>query len=222
MDAVEALVRWQHPRRGLLEPADFMPVAEQTGIILELGQSALQQACRDAAAWQAARPGLVVNVNLSPFELQRSSLVALVADVLARTGLPPAGLRLEVPESSVALTGELVAGVLAELLGLGVRIALDHVGDGVSSLAWLSRAPVDMLKIGASAVDSPALVRASVALAAALGMTVTAQGVERADQAVRLAELGCRHGQGTLYGAPRTPAALAADSLAGRLSARAA
>ena len=99
--------------------------------------------------------------------------------------------------------------MLDDLQGLGVRIALDDVGDAESSLAWLSRSPVDTLKIGASASDSPALVRASVALGSALGMTVTAQGVDRADQAVRLAALGCRHAQGELYGGPQTAASIA-------------
>jgi diguanylate cyclase (GGDEF)-like protein len=223
MDAVEALLRWQHPRRGLLEPLEFMAVAEQSGIVLDLGRWGLYQACRDAAAWQAERPGLVVQVNLSPLELQRSALVDFVAQALADTGLAAGYLRLEVPESfcSIAANGDAIAGVLDNLQELGVRIALDDVGDGVSSLTWLSRSPVDTLKIGASAADSPALVRASVALAAALGMTVTAQGVEGADQAVRMAALGCRHAQGELYGAPQTAADIA-DPSRTRVVARAA
>ena len=222
IDAVEALLRWQHPRRGLLEPIEFMAVAEQTGIVLDIGRWGLHQACRDAAGWQVERPGLVVQVNLSPLEVQRSALVELVAEALAATGLPPGCLRLEVPESLVARNGQVNAGVLDDLQGLGVRIALDDVGDGVSSLAWLSRTPVDMLKIGSSAADSPALVRATVALGAALGMTVTAQGVDSADQAVRLAALGCRHAQGDLYGAPQTAESIAADPLGARVTARAA
>ena len=164
IDAVEALLRWQHPRRGLLEPIEFMAVAEQTGIVLELGKWGLNEACRDAAAWQVERPGLVVQVNLSTLELQRASLVELVAEALAATDLPAGCLSLEVPERAIAGNTEATTSVLAGLQSLGVRIALDDVGDGESSLAWLSRSPVDTLKIGASAADSPALVRASVAL----------------------------------------------------------
>jgi diguanylate cyclase (GGDEF)-like protein len=216
IDAVEARLRWQHPRRGLLEPLEFLAVAEQTGIVLELGKWGLNQACRDAAAWQAERPGLVVQVNLSTLELQRASLVELVAEALTATGLPSNCLRLE-----VAGIGEALASVLDELHGLGVRIALADIGDGASSLAWLSRSPIDTLRIGASASDSPALVRASVALGNALGMTVTAHGVDRVDQAIRLAALGCRHAQGELYGALQT-AEFIADPLRGRVTARAA
>src|SRR6202035_2594575 len=132
-------------------------------------------------------------------------------------------LRLEIPESfcSVVRNTDAIAGVLDDLKRLGVRIALDDVGDGVSSLAWLSCSPVDTLKIGASAVDSPALVRASVALGVALGMTVTAQGVDTPDQAIRLVALGCRHAQGALYGA-RQPAEALADPLRARVVGRAA
>jgi diguanylate cyclase (GGDEF)-like protein len=221
IDAVEALLRWQHPRRGLLEPLEFMPVAEETGIVLDLGQWGLDQACRDAAAWQRTRPGLVVQLNLSPLELQRSALVELVAQALAGSGLLPGCLRLEIPESSVAQISEATLGALDGIQGLGVGIALDDVGEGVSSLAWLSRSPVDTLKIGPSASDSPALVRASIALGAALGMTVTAQGVDGVDQAVRLGALGCRYAQGDLYGAPQT-ATFIADQRTARQTPRAA
>lgn len=221
LDAVEAVLRWRHPRRGLVAALEFMAVAEQTGIVLDLGKWSLNQACRDAAAWQVERPGVVVQVNLSTLELQRASLVEFVAEALAAADLPASCLRLEIPERSFAGNTEATADVLGALQAMGVRIALDDVGDGTSSLAWLSRSPVDTLKIGAAASDSPALVRASVALGHALGMTVTAQGVDTVEQAVRLAALGCRHGQGELYGDPRTAASLA-DPLAVRVAARAA
>jgi diguanylate cyclase (GGDEF)-like protein len=203
IDAVEALLRWNHPRHGLLAAAEFLTVAEETGIIRELGVWALDRACRDAASWQSARPGLVVHVNLSPRELDQPELTTIITNTLTATGLPASCLRLEIPESAVAQNGEATATTLGALDALGVRLALDDVGGGASSLAWLSRLPVDVLKIGAEAVESPSLVRASVALGNALGMTVTAQGVDHADQAARLTAFGCQHAQGFLFGAPQ-------------------
>jgi diguanylate cyclase (GGDEF)-like protein len=208
IEAVEALMRWNHPRHGLLLPAEFLNVAEETGMIVDLGRWALEQACRDAAQWQWIRPGLVVQVNVSPEELDRAEFTSTVAGALAASRLPANCLLLEIPESGVAPNGNgrATAATLETLRALGVRLALDDVGGGASSLAWLSRLPVDVLKIGAHAVESPALVRASVALGGALGMTVTAQGLDRADQATRLAAFGCQHAQGYFFGAPQ-PAA---------------
>jgi EAL domain-containing protein (putative c-di-GMP-specific phosphodiesterase class I) len=203
LQAVEALLRWDHPRHGLMHAAEFMAVAEETGMILDLGRWALIQACRDAAAWQAHRPGLVVQVNLSPRQIEQPDLAEVVSAALHETGLPARCLRLEVPESAVAQDGKATAAVLASLDGMGVRLALDDVGGGALSLVWLSRLPVDVLKIGATAVESPSLVRASVALGSALGMTVTAQGVDHAEQAARLSALGCQDAQGYLFGEPR-------------------
>jgi diguanylate cyclase (GGDEF)-like protein len=208
IDAVEALLRWKHPRHGLMPAIEFLSVADETGVILDLGRWALNQACRDAVEWQPLRPGLVVHVNLSARQLEYSELSEDVSAALQQTGLPAACLRLEVPESALAHDGKSAAVVLDTLDELGVRLALDDVGGGASSLAWLSRMPVDVLKIGAAAAESPALVRASVALGAALGMTVTAQGVDQADQAARLSAFGCRHAQGFLFGAPQEAAGI--------------
>jgi EAL domain-containing protein (putative c-di-GMP-specific phosphodiesterase class I) len=199
-EAVEALLRWQHPRRGLLVAAEFLPMAIETGTMVELGNWTLIRACTDAASWQHTVPGLAVQVNLAPRELEQPELASSVAAALTATGLPPECLRLEIPESTMINNGENTAAVLDELREQGVWLALDDVGGGVSSLSLLSRLPVDVLKISPSAADSPALVHATVALATALGMTVTAQAVTRADQSVRLAALGCRHAQGPLFG----------------------
>ncbi|HEY0582447.1 MAG TPA: EAL domain-containing protein, partial [Chloroflexota bacterium] len=210
VEAVEALLRWAHPRHGLMSAAEFVTIAEETDIIVDLGGWALEQACRDAATWQSTRAGLVVQVNLSPRELVQPDLAEKVAHILAATGLPAACLRLEIPETAIAQDGESTAATLDQLDRLGVHLALDDVGGGASSLAWLSRLPVDVLKIGAEAVEAPALVRASVALGTALGMTVTAQGVDHVDQAARLAAFGCQHAQGYLFGAPRPAAGISA------------
>jgi len=143
-----------------------------------------------------------VQVNLAARELEQPELASSVAAALSATGLPPDCLRLEIPETTVVQDGESTAAVLAELSALGVRLALDDVGGGVSSLSVISRLPVDVLKISPSAADSPALIRATVALATALGMTTTAQAVADATQSARLAALGCYHGQGPFFGKP--------------------
>jgi diguanylate cyclase (GGDEF)-like protein len=212
-EAVEALLRWQHPRRGLLVAAEFLPMAIETATMVELGNWALIRACTDASNWQQQHPGMQVQVNLAPRELEQPELASSVAAALFATGLPADCLRLEIPETSVVQEGESTATVLGELSALGVRLALDDVGGGVSSLSLLSRLPVDVLKISPSAADSPAMIRATVALATALGMTVTAQAVAGADQSARLAALGCRHAQGPLFGKP-----IDADSVPGLLA----
>src|SRR5437870_5736661 len=200
--AVEAVLQWQHPRRRLLESAEFVRIAEEMGMSLDLGRWTLERACRDAARWQTLCPGLVVQVDLSTRQLEQAALADVVATALADAGLPARCLRLEVTERAVAEDGETMANALDALAQLGVRLALDNVGAGRSSLAGLSRLPVDVLKIGPAAAGSAALVRACVALGSALGMTVTAQGVDHLEQAARLSALGCRHAQGALYGSP--------------------
>src|SRR5919202_2056370 len=196
----EAVLHWRHARRGLLGPDHFQRVAEGTGIIVDLGRWALEQACRDAASWQVFQPGVVVQVDVSPRQLEQPDFVHMLSDAVTGARLPARCLRLEIPEEAVARDGQGMAGVLEAVAGLGVRLALDHVGAGASSLAWLSRLPVDVLKIDAAQSTSASMVRTSVALGSALGMCVTAQGVEHTDQAVRLAALGCSLGQGPLYG----------------------
>jgi diguanylate cyclase (GGDEF)-like protein/PAS domain S-box-containing protein len=209
----EALVRWQHPARGLLGPLSFIPLAEETGAILAIGDLVLAEACRQARAWQRADPAfadLVVSVNLSARQFARPDLAAHVARVLAETGLAPAALELEITESLAMSDAEATGVTLRALHELGVRLALDDFGTGYSSLAYLSQLPLDVIKVDRSFVaglnDSPvnlAIVRAVVGLAQGLGISVTAEGIERKDQLDALRELGCDRGQGFLFARPR-------------------
>jgi predicted signal transduction protein with EAL and GGDEF domain len=202
IEAFEAELCWQHPRRGLLVPREFQRVAEEAGISVDLGRWTLARACRDARQWQPLRPGVPVQLDLSPRQLEQPDLVATVSAALASAGLAPACLRLEVAESAVAQADNTALRGLSDLRELGLRLAIDDLGEGASSLASLSRVPADVIKIHRGIGSSPALVRASVALAAALGMSVTAQHVEHAEQAASLAALGCASAQGDLYGLP--------------------
>jgi Amt family ammonium transporter len=209
----EALVRWQHPTRGLMGPLAFIPLAEETGIILAIGDYVLAEACRQGRAWQLADPAfadLVVSVNLSARQFARPDLAAHIATVLAETGLAPTALELEITESVAMSDAEATGVTLRALHELGVRLALDDFGTGYSSLAYLSQLPLDVIKIDRSFVagllDSPvnlAIVRAVVGLAQGLGISVTAEGIEREDQLLALRELGCERGQGYLFAHPR-------------------
>ena len=216
---VEALVRWQHPQQGLLAPSAFIPLAEETGLILPIGAWVLREACRQAAAWRAQwpeRPALVMSVNLSVRQLEAPGLVEQVASVLAETKLPAELLRLEVTETTVMQRVEEVIPLLQALKGLGVQLAVDDFGTGYSSLSYLARLPVDVLKVDQSFVrnlgtDSGAgvIVHATVALAHALHMEVTAEGIELAEQAARLRRQHCDHGQGYYFARPMPAAAVA-------------
>jgi diguanylate cyclase (GGDEF)-like protein len=204
---VEALVRWQHPERGLLPPADFLEMAEALGMLPELGGWVLETACRQAASWQAANPGFEMNVNLSASQLGNPALIDEVRDVLTRTGLAPQLLVLELTET-VALT-DLVesARVLGGLKTLGVRIALDDFGTGFSSLSHLGTLPVDVVKIDRSFVQAMENSGASVAeavlqIARTFNLAPVAEGVEDATQASRLRELDCAQAQGYHFAKP--------------------
>ena len=220
----EALVRWEHPSRGLLSPLSFIPLAEETGLILPIGDVVLAEACRQARAWQCADPrlaDLVVSVNLSARQFAQPDLSARIATVLTETGLPPATLELEITESLAMSDAEATGVTLRTLHELGVRVALDDFGTGYSSLAYLSQLPLDVIKIDRSFVaglqDSPAnlaIVRAVLGLAQGLGMAVTAEGIEREDQLAALRDAGCDRGQGFLFARP-LPAAEAGLALLG-------
>ena len=207
---VEALVRWIHPRRGVVSPAEFIPLAEETGAIVPLGRWVLEEACRQAVEWDGeGLSPLQLNVNLSAVQFQREDLVETVAAVLEVTGLSPSRLTLELTETIVMEDVEAGMDAMARLRELGVRIALDDFGQGYSSLGYLKRFPLDNIKIDRSFVDglvgSPedqAIVRSVVMLAREMHMTVTAEGVETAEQldAVRL--LGCDEAQGYFFSAP--------------------
>ncbi|HEX2192689.1 MAG TPA: bifunctional diguanylate cyclase/phosphodiesterase [Acidimicrobiales bacterium] len=211
----EALVRWLHPSRGLLRPVDFVPLAEESGLVVELGRWVLREACARATGWQDLRgPGhsLTLSVNVSAQQFGDEGWAEEVAAVLAASGLPARRLVLEITESTLMDDSEISGPRLTELRDLGVRLAVDDFGTGYSSLAYLRRMPVDFLKIDKSFVDGvtgdaheSALARAVVKLAATLGLCAVAEGIERAEQAEVLRGLGCRYGQGLLL-APPLPA----------------
>jgi diguanylate cyclase (GGDEF)-like protein len=212
---VEALVRWHHPQRGLLLPAEFIPVAEETGLIVPLGRWILEQACDAASQWQPADPArlLSVAVNLSPRQLHDTELVQVASDSLARTGLPPEALTIEITENLLLGDTALAGARIAELRALGIQVAVDDFGTGYSSLAYLRRYPVDILKIDRSFVSPllegarpAALVRSIIDLATALDLDTVAEGVERREQATTLSRLGCHVAQGYFFARPQ-PAA---------------
>jgi diguanylate cyclase (GGDEF)-like protein len=213
--AAEALVRWEHPRRGLVGPSEFVPLAEETGLILSLGQYVLEEACRHARDWKPA-PGSdshhqpAVHVNLSAVELRDPTLVERVRTTLGRTGVDPCRLVFEVTETLLLENSERVSATLAELRELGVRFALDDFGTGYSSLSYLHTLPLDILKIAKSFVDGlgrggreASFVRMIIELARTLGLSVIAEGIETKEQATALAALECEHGQGFYLGRPR-------------------
>ena len=210
--AVEALVRWQHPERGLIEPVDFISVAEDSGLIGALGEWVLTTACRDGAAWQRrfqrAEP-LLVCVNTSPRQLANGAFPAQVADIMDRQGLAPGSLALEITESVLMEEAHAPVTVLASLREYGLRLMLDDFGTGYSSLSYLRRFPLDVLKIDRSFIaglgrdeEDSAIVAAIVQMARALGLTVVAEGVERPEQLERLRELDCDRAQGRLIAEP--------------------
>jgi diguanylate cyclase (GGDEF)-like protein len=207
----EALVRWEHPERGLVPPVDFIPLAEETGLINGIGRWVLTEAVRQGAAWstQYRRP-LRMSVNLSPRQLFDGDVPALVEQVLADTGFPPGLLTLEVTEGVFVHDVDRVIGELDRLRALGVRIAIDDFGTGFSSLSYLRRLPADVLKIDRSFVtdlaaggSSRSLVASIMELARTLGLDVIAEGVETEPQRRALEDLGCGLAQGYLFAPPR-------------------
>ena len=210
---VEALVRWQHPDRGLLPPADFLPLAEETGLIADVDAWVLEQACAQAKAWSDAHPTLhrlTMSVNISGRQLAQPGLARTVARVLTRTGLPPSRLCLEMTESVLMDDVGTASAALEALKRLGVQIAVDDFGTGYSSLAHLSRFPVDVLKVDRSfvaglsdAAESWSMVAAVLSLSRALGLTTIAEGVEHEHQLGALRSLGCEVAQGYRFARPQ-------------------
>jgi len=206
---VEALLRWEHPERGLVGPAEFIPVAEDSGLIEEIGGWVLDVACRQAVKWQAERPDaapLAMSVNLSARQASQRELPVIVARVLESTGLQPSSLQLEITETMLLEEVDAPAGTLSALHALGVRLVLDDFGTGYSSLGYLKRLPLDGLKIDRSFVaglaseeGDRAIVTAVLGMAAALSLGVTAEGVETAEQLAELEALGCRQAQGFYF-----------------------
>ena len=213
----EALLRWHHSERGLILPSDFIPLAEESGLIVELGEWILRRACSDAASWPEE---LSVAINLSPLQLRSRGLVRTVVHALAESGLPVGRLELEITESVLLQEEPESRANLAQLKNLGVAIAMDDFGTGYSSLSSLHRFSFDKIKIDRSFVSdladgsgALAIVRAVTSLASSLGMVVIAEGVETAEQLTRLRAEGCHEVQGYLFGPPR-PAGDVVDALA--------
>jgi len=217
----EALARWNHPERGLVVPGEFIPLAESTGLIGELGAWVLRSACSHAARWN----GLRVAVNLSPEQVRRPGLVDLVTSVLAETGLAADRLELEITEGLLLQHTAPALATLARLRALGVEIVLDDFGIGYSSLSYLRRFPFSKLKVDRSfvasmAVDAgtAAIVRAVAALGRSLGMRVCAEGVETEEQLSLVRAMGCNEAQGYLLGYPCPPAAFARLAASGQIT----
>jgi diguanylate cyclase (GGDEF)-like protein/PAS domain S-box-containing protein len=211
MFGVEALLRWQHPEHGAISPARFIPVAEQSGLIVEIGEWVLGEACRQAGAWRAAgHTDFVMAVNLSPRQLSSPRLASVVGAALRDNALPPSALCLEITESAIMEHPEAAQRILHGLKTLGVRLAIDDFGVGYSSLSHLKYLlPVDVIKVDKSFVDgllesndARAIITAIIQLAHALGVTAVGEGVETAEQAAALRDLGCHVAQGYHFSKP--------------------
>ena len=222
----EALMRWNHARRGLLSPAEFIPLAEETGLIVPLGQWGLAEACRQLVEWRSTASEPLqkarISVNLSGKQLEQPELIGQVENILAETGLPPACLRLEVTESSLISDGPAAHRNMLALEKLGVGLHMDDFGTGYSSFDYLQRFPFDTLKIDRSFVrgiaydhDSRLIVGSILALARSFGMDVVAEGIEDAEQLEELKTMGCPCGQGFYFARPMEPAAIDAFISAG-------
>lgn len=210
---VEALVRWNHPTEGLIGPCSFIPIAEESELILDLGAMVLEEACRQSRAWQdAGLNPMTIGVNMSARQFQDPGLTTMVADVLARTGVEPRWLEIEITESLIMKDVDAAVTRMKELTKLGVKLALDDFGTGYSSLSMLKRFPLSRLKIDRSFIsesphdpDDCAIVSAIISLANTLGLDVLAEGVETEAQADFLLSTGCNEVQGFLFGRPEPP-----------------
>jgi EAL domain-containing protein (putative c-di-GMP-specific phosphodiesterase class I) len=210
----EALARWNHPKLGRLSPNEFISIAEETGLIVELGLFVLERTARQLSTWQRTlrpRENLFASVNVSSRQLLRHDLIQDLRTVLARAPLTRGSLKLEITESVVMENPEHAAQMLHRIRELGAGLALDDFGTGYSSLAYLQRFPFDTIKIDKSFVHTtakgtrPVILRSIIALAHDLGMDVVAEGAETDSDAVELYQLGCEYAQGFVFGEPMTP-----------------
>jgi diguanylate cyclase (GGDEF)-like protein len=207
---VEALIRWQHPERGLISPAEFIPVAEETGLIVPIGEWGLREACRQAKIWHTAgATGLKMAVNLSAGQFKHHRLPTVVADILAETGFDPQYLELELTESDAMEYADASVNVLRTLKSLGIGIAIDDFGTGYSSLSYLQRFPIDVVKIDRAFVRHSSadandwtIAQTIIAMAHSLRLQVIAEGVETEEQRAFLADQGCQMAQGYLFSRP--------------------
>jgi diguanylate cyclase (GGDEF)-like protein len=221
----EALLRWRHPERGMISPAEFIPIAEEAGLITELGDWVLSTACAEAAQWP---DHVTLAVNVSPVQLKSQTMALKVIEALATTGLSPNRLEIEITEAVLIRDDDTALAILHQLRGVGVRIALDDFGTGYSSLSYLQRFPFDKIKIDRCFVNdiaqpggSSSIVEAVVNIAAARHMTTTAEGVETKQQKELLRALGCTHMQGYLFSAARPAADIRKLLEGGRITAAA-
>ena len=208
----EALLRWAHPKRGVLHPPDFLAVAEEIGLLLPINWWVMSEACRQMRQWQAQfqnDPPLTISVNISPQHLTLPDFVQHVKQILLETGLTPNSLLLELTEKVIVEDSQFITHILEQLQDLGVKVQIDDFGTGYSSLSYLQHLPAETLKIDRSFIsrmeesrDGAELIRAIVALGRALGMKVIAEGIETSDQLARLKELDCEYGQGFLFARP--------------------
>ncbi len=215
---LEALIRWDHPVLGVVSPMQFIPIAEENGLILPIGRWVLQEACRQVRAWQLLHPSLErlkIGVNLSVKQLSDTSLICEVARILEETGLDPCCLKLELTESMLMADVAQTSAMLRSLKALGIELAIDDFGTGYSSLSYLKQFPLDTLKIDRSFVDGlgtdpqdTAIVRTVVALAKSLNLEVTGEGIETIEQSRQLEALGCERGQGYYFSKPLTSSAI--------------
>ncbi len=225
MIGAEALVRWNHPTRGLVPPGDFIPLAEKTGLIFQIGEWVLNEACRQMSAWRdAGHTDWAISVNLSALQFNHPKLIDMVREVLAQHSLEPRYLTLEITESTAMRDADTSLVILEQLHHMGVRISIDDFGTGYSSLLYLKRLPASELKIDRGFVrdlthdtEDAAIIAAIVALGRALDLKIVAEGVETREQQEYLTRLGCTSLQGFLLGRPM-PAAqfLEAASVPGR------
>jgi diguanylate cyclase (GGDEF)-like protein len=216
---VEALVRWDHPDRGVVSPGEFIEIAEENGAILPIGRWVLREACRQAGRWSPDAEPLFLSVNVSAREIQQPDFVDSVRSSLAEAGLDPARLNLEITETALLKATPTTIATLEELRTMGVRIVIDDFGTGYFSLSHLRQFPVDTLKIASEFVQTPrtdaksaALAGAIVAMSDSLEITTVAEGIEDADQAARMRALGCTYGQGYFFARPLSPADVAPES----------
>jgi EAL domain-containing protein (putative c-di-GMP-specific phosphodiesterase class I) len=211
IEGFEALIRWNHPLRGIVSPVKFVPLAEETGLIVPIGRWVLMEACRQGRLWQdkyrLSAPS--ISVNLSAKQFHRADLIADVARALNETGLAPQALRLEITESVIMDDAESAIEMLRQLKALGVELAIDDFGTGYSSLSYLRRFPVDLLKIDRSFIsglgrsdEDTTITQAMIGLGHALSMIVVAEGIETIGQLVHLCSLNCELGQGNHFSEP--------------------
>jgi EAL domain-containing protein (putative c-di-GMP-specific phosphodiesterase class I) len=209
----EALIRWQMPEIGLIPPDEFIPISEEIGLILPIGRWVLQQACLQVKRWRDQfDPDLIISVNISPKQFQDPDLIDFIEQLLSEISLPGHALQLEITEGLLMGEIELLLPVFNAIKNLGISVSLDDFGTGFSSLSYLQRFPIDNLKIDRSFIrdipenkDSVTLARTIIAMANALGLSVTAEGVEKSEQLVLLRDSGCQEIQGFHFSKPLSP-----------------